>query len=122
MIRQNQPTPPLDAAPLTVIPAAATGAILPSNVTAPFDYLRVNSSCQHCFPDGTCRGFFGLGTTTISQGHTHSIVCQTFDDGYANPIFYNNALSIECPARRYSPGGGTAPGDYRKWWGRCSIL
>jgi hypothetical protein len=90
-----------------------------TNLAGPFDAIYFPGAGQACIPggaSGVCRRWFGRGVTTTVQGHSHSVWCSAFNDGYASPTGLSDAIfwngSSLCV-----PGG--ASGDCRRWFGRC---
>jgi hypothetical protein len=92
-----------------------------SNLSGHSDSILMSGALSACIPNGTqggdCRQWFGRGSTSVSEGHSHEVRCETFDDSYSNAsgssdaIFWNgSALCV--------PGG--AMGTCRRWFGLCS--
>jgi len=91
-----------------------------SNITPPVDFVRINSACQACAPDGSCRLWFGRANAAEVAGHSHAVLCNLFNNDYSEFLGPTDAMAWSCLRHQFLPGGG-ATADYRTWWGRCGI-
>jgi microsomal dipeptidase-like Zn-dependent dipeptidase len=91
-------------------------------------YVHQQSGLKSCIPDGTadgtCRRWFGQGTTSDGR----PVVCSVFEDGYAHQVGSTDAtyfLGLLSPNSSQldacMPGQGPN-GICRKWTGRCFAL
>lgn len=90
-----------------------------ASITAGSDAVLVDATHRACVsggPTGECRKWFGRAHTNVVQGHSHSVECFVFDDGYASIFGPTDAVYFN-GTTLCAPGGAT--GTCRKWFGRC---